>query len=104
VLTANRERDQRYGATQSGPHRADLHIRIGRNGAHEVLSRGQQKLLVSAMKIAQSLQLFQATGIKGLYLIDDLPSELDVDNRRLICQLLEGLECQIFITCVDAEE
>lgn len=104
ALQANRERDHRYGATQSGPHRADLQIRIGKNGAHEVLSRGQQKLLVSAMKIAQSLLLHEVSGIKGVYLIDDLPSELDMDNRRLICGLLEGLGCQIFITCVDARE
>lgn len=104
ALLESIERDIRYGATQCGPHRADLLIRIGRHAAHEVLSRGQQKLLVSAMKIAQSQLLYLLTDIKGLYLIDDLPSELDIGNRRLICRLLENLECQIFITCVDAGE
>lgn len=104
ALEASLERDTKYGATQVGPHRADLSIKIGRHGAHEVLSRGQQKLLVSAMKIAQSQLLYSLTDDKGLYLIDDLPSELDADNRVLICQLLEELNCQIFITCVDAAE
>ncbi|MCB1648331.1 MAG: DNA replication/repair protein RecF [Pseudomonadales bacterium] len=104
ALLQQRERDQRYGATQNGPHRADLQIRIGRNAAHEVLSRGQQKLLVSAMKIAQSQLLHRVSGNKSVYLIDDLPSELDMENRSRICQLLEELGCQIFITCVDAEE
>lgn len=104
ALARSLERDVRYGATQVGPHRADLAIKIGRYGAAEVLSRGQQKLLVSAMKIAQSQLLFSLTDEKGIYLIDDLPSELDVDNRILICRLLEELGCQIFITCVDASE
>ena len=104
ALATSLERDIKYGATQAGPHRADLSIKIGRHGASEVLSRGQQKLLVSAMKIAQSQLLFSLTHEKGLYLIDDLPSELDATNRVLICRLLEELECQIFITCVDSAE
>lgn len=104
ALTKSLDRDIKYGATQVGPHRADLSIKIGRHGASEVLSRGQQKLLVSAMKIAQSQLLFSLTQEKGLYLIDDLPSELDAENRVLICRLLEELDCQIFITCVDSKE
>jgi len=103
-LAASLERDIKYGATQVGPHRADLSIKIGRHGASEVLSRGQQKLLVSAMKIAQSQLLFSLTHEKGIYLIDDLPAELDAGNRVLICRLLEELDCQIFITCVDSAE
>lgn len=104
ALSNSMERDVRYGATQIGPHRADISIKIGRNAAADVLSRGQQKLLVSAMKVAQSQLLYRLTEEKGIYLIDDLPSELDDDNRVLICRLLEELGCQIFITCVDAKE
>jgi len=104
ALKNSLERDVRYGATQVGPHRADISIKIGRNAAADVLSRGQQKLLVSAMKVAQSQLLYALTEEKGVYLIDDLPSELDSDNRILICRLLEELGCQIFITCVDATE
>lgn len=104
ALAHNLERDIRYGATQNGPHRADLNIRINRDDAQEVLSRGQQKLLVSAMKIAQSVLLMRLNQVKGIYLIDDLPSELDLRNRQKICTLLDSLQCQIFITCVDAQE
>ncbi len=104
ALDSSLERDIRYGATQVGPHRADISIKIGRNAAADVLSRGQQKLLVSAMKIAQSQLLYKLTEEKGVYLIDDLPSELDSENRILICRLLEELGCQIFISCVDIKE
>jgi len=104
LLRLNLERDARCGATQLGPHRADLQIRIGRQRAEEVLSRGQQKLLVAALKIAQGKLLAKLTGIKVVYLVDDLPSELDRNNRRLVCDLLIALKSQIFITCVDSAE
>jgi len=104
VLKSTLERDQRYGSTQQGPHRADLQIRIGRHRAEEVLSRGQQKLLVVALKIAQGRLLAKLSGVKVLYLVDDLPSELDPVNRALVCDLLVQLESQVFMTCVDVAE
>lgn len=104
VLKAGISRDLKYGATQQGPHRADISVRIGRSDAVEVLSRGQQKLLVCAMKIAQGHLLSQLVGVKSIYLVDDLPSELDLANRKRVCSLLDELECQIFMTCVDPAE
>lgn len=104
MLKVNLDRDIRYGATQAGPHRADLQIRIGRQRAEDVLSRGQQKLLVAALKIAQGKLLASLTGMKVLYLVDDLPSELDAANRARVCDLLLQLESQVFMTCVDAAE
>lgn len=104
VLKAGLVKDLKYGATQHGPHRADLVVKIGRSDAVEVLSRGQQKLLVSAMKIAQGSLLSQLIGVKSVYLLDDLPSELDASNRRRVCELLAELDCQVFMTCVDSLE
>ncbi|MDP1931749.1 MAG: DNA replication/repair protein RecF [Gammaproteobacteria bacterium] len=104
VFSESLARDIKYGVTQNGPHRADLIVRVGRLGAEEVLSRGQQKLLVSAMKVAQGHLLSQVNGVRGVYLVDDLPSELDFANRRRVCELLVGLECQVFLTCVDQAE
>ena len=101
VLVENRDIDVRYGATQSGPHRADLSLRIGRNRAVDILSRGQQKILVSAMKIAQGLLLSQALDRKCIFLVDDLPSELDHDNRAAILSQLVSMGSQIFVTCVE---
>ncbi|MBL4729500.1 MAG: hypothetical protein JKY40_09395 [Gammaproteobacteria bacterium] len=101
VLIENRSIDIRYGATQSGPHRADLAFRLGRNRAVDILSRGQQKILVSAMKIAQGVLLSQALDRKCIFLVDDLPSELDRDNRIAILSQLVGMGGQIFVTCVE---
>jgi len=101
VLVESRDIDIRYGATQSGPHRADLSLKIGRNRAVDILSRGQQKMLVSAMKIAQGLLLSQALDRKCIFLVDDLPSELDHENRAAILSQLVSMGSQIFVTCVE---
>jgi len=101
VLTENRGVDCRYGATQNGPHRADLCLKLGKTNAVEILSRGQQKMLVSAMKIAQGKLLSQALDRQCIYLVDDLPSELDRANRAAVFDQLAGLGGQMFVTCVD---
>jgi DNA replication and repair protein RecF len=94
-------KDLKYGYTSIGPHRADLKIKVGQNYAVDILSRGQQKLLICAMKIAQGQLLKMERGIESLYLIDDLPAELDENNRVKVCSLLESINSQVFITCVE---
>ncbi len=103
VLEQGRASDQQMGFTQQGPQRADLRIRVERRPAVEVLSRGQQKLVVSAMKLAQGRLLEAMTGRTCIYLIDDLPAELDVSHRRIFTHWLERMQCQVFITSVEPE-
>ncbi|GED22653.1 DNA replication/repair protein RecF [Halomonas halmophila] len=101
VLEQGRETDQQMGFTQQGPQRADLSIRLGRRPAVEILSRGQQKLVVSALKLAQGRLLERLTGRSCVYLIDDLPAELDDGRKRIFCEWLMHMRCQAFITSVD---
>ena len=91
------------GHTQAGPQRADLRLKLGANNAADILSRGQQKLVVCALRIAQGHLVSQARRGQCIYLVDDLPSELDEQHRNALCRLLEDLRCQVFITCVDHE-
>ena len=102
LMSSSFNRDLRYGYTVAGPQRADLKIKIGQNHAIDILSRGQQKLLVSALKIAQGALLERENNKNCVYLIDDLPAELDEKNRKKVCELLSSLNCQLFITSVDA--
>jgi DNA replication and repair protein RecF len=104
VLDSNLDRDRIIGHSAAGPQRADLKIRLGMQYASDILSRGQQKLLVSAMKLAQGAFLAEQSGRKCVYLIDDLPAELDRENRQKVCSLLHELGGQIFITGTDVEE
>ncbi len=103
VLAAGLERDQRIGYTQSGSHRADLRITIGGQAAAEILSRGQQKLLVCALKIAQGYVFSRITGRKSVYLVDDLPAELDEKHRALLVKWLATMGTQVFITGVEKD-
>lgn len=101
VFADNFRNDARYGFTQNGPHRADIFIKAGKSKAVDILSRGQQKILVSALKIAQGRLLSQSTERQTIYLVDDLPAELDSENRAAVMNNLIDLGGQIFITCVD---
>ncbi|MFI8482217.1 DNA replication/repair protein RecF [Pseudomonas sp. NPDC078700] len=103
VLTSTLPRDQQIGHTQAGPQRADLRLRLNGHNAADILSRGQQKLVVCALRIAQGHLVDQAKRGQCIYLVDDLPSELDEHHRRALCKLLDDLNCQVFITCVDHE-
>lgn len=101
VLKGNRSTDEQMGFTQQGPQRADLRIKVNKQPAVEVLSRGQQKLVVSALKLAQGRFLESAANRHCVYLIDDLPAELDEQHRQRFCNLLESMQCQTFITSVE---
>ena len=101
ALIANRDRDLRYGASQVGPHRADIQIKVGKRKAVEILSRGQQKILICALKIAQGKLFAEAIDQQCHYLIDDLPAELDEQNRERVLTQLLGLGGQLFVTAVD---
>lgn len=93
--------DAEQGFTQSGPQRADLRISVGGYSAADTLSRGQQKLLVCALKLAQGDVLAQGDRPRGVYLVDDLPSELDGERCARVCRCLTRSGAQILMTCID---
>lgn len=100
ALAASRERDILQGQTHVGGHRADLRIGLDGLPAADVLSRGQQKLLVCAMKVAQGLVFQATTARKVIFLVDDLPAELDDKHRKKLVHWLERMQTQVFITGV----
>lgn len=102
VLDESWERDRHRGHTQQGPHRADLRVRVNGVIADEILSRGQKKLTVCALKLAQVSRL-RAEGQSCTILVDDLASELDSGARHRLCQYLVKLGSQVFITCIEPE-
>ena len=79
-------------------------MKIGRRKAsRKLISRGQEKLLVCALKVAQGELLSAALGRRCLYLVDDLPAELDSQNRQRVMKHLLTLGSQLFVTSVEAE-
>lgn len=100
-LRMGREQDRQQGHTRLGPHRADFSIRIAGRAPADSLSRGQQKLLVIALVLAQAELYRRHTGDAGILLIDDLPAELDPENRARVMKTLATLETQLFVTAIE---
>lgn len=101
ILTNSIDRDYKLAYTQFGPHRADLLIKLNGNPAHEVLSRGEQKLLTCALQLAQGILLKNITAKSCIYLFDDLFAELDPGKQKILMHLLQNLEAQVFITTIE---
>jgi DNA replication and repair protein RecF len=104
ALAASKGADVEQGYTHLGPQRADIRVMINGHLASETLSRGQQKLVVCALKLAQGQLLSELGRVHCTYLVDDLPSELDEVHGRLVCQQLAAMGSQVFITCVGPED
>ncbi len=94
-------RDRTEGRTTVGPHRADLEFRIGGILPEEALSRGQAKLFVCGVELAQVKRMSDRGGERPVMLVDDLPSELDEENRGRFLKLLAGTGGQVFVTAVE---
>ncbi|WP_062260711.1 DNA replication/repair protein RecF [Endozoicomonas arenosclerae] len=101
VLQESAVRDLQTGYTQSGPQRADIRVRLEGSNAVDILSRGQLKLVVCALKLAQGYLFSKATNSQCIFLVDDLPSELDAPHRKAMCKILQNMQSQVFITCVE---
>ena len=104
VLSNSLESDLRYGATQFGPHRAEISIRHNGTRAVDLLSRGQSKLLVIALKISQGQMLVDQSEHQCTYLVDDLAAELDSKNRAAVLALLIQQRAQLFLTAVNKND
>ncbi|VAX13249.1 DNA recombination and repair protein RecF [hydrothermal vent metagenome] len=98
ALKSSLELDQQYGYTRMGPHRADLIFKNENNRVQDYFSRGQQKLLVCALRLAQVKQLIEETKRDALILIDDLAAELDERHREKLIATAFETGAQVFMT------
>lgn len=93
-----RQKDIKQGFTDIGPHRSDLVIRSGESDIRERVSRGQQKLVIYALCLAQAIDLKRRNNIDTTLLLDDLGAELDIVNARNLIELIERHFTQVLIT------
>ena len=94
--------DRQRGFTQVGPHRGDVAFFVEGSPAHEVLSRGQMKVLMAATKLAQARVMRQETGVAPVLLVDDVAAELDTDNAAGLFRNMVSDGFQVLATMVDA--
>ncbi len=101
ALRESADRDLQRGSTGPGPQKADIHLRVEGKGARETLSRGQQKLVASAMVLALMHRLRVEQAAPPTLLLDDPAAELDASRLDLLVELVASLNCQLIITTLD---
>ena len=103
-LQSMRQPDMKAGFTQQGPHKADFEFKIEGKHASKVFSRGQIKLFVVLLSIAQAKLLKNERGVSPIFLADDLTAELDKKTVDMVLDLLYKEKMQLFITSTDPSE
>jgi DNA replication and repair protein RecF len=101
ALMDSQEKDIERKFTQSGPHRADIKVSLYGQPAKENLSRGQQKLLIIALYLAQMQTLHDLNGRETVVLIDDVTAELDLENLITVFNKLLSLDTQVIVTMLN---
>ncbi len=101
VLIQDLDKDLRYGFTHSGPHRSDILLSVNNCLAKDFVSRGQLKLIVLSLKLAQIQLLAKEHNNLACILIDDFSAELDSYNREKLLHYLSTMACQVFITATE---
>jgi DNA replication and repair protein RecF len=102
-LRATRRDELRRGVTLSGPHRDDFSLKLDEMEVGIYGSRGQQRLTLVALKLAEADVIAERSGESPVVLLDDVLSELDSRNRDLLLGALAEGGDQIIVTAADPE-
>lgn len=94
VLQEHFKSDKLRSFTHYGAHHADIIIESEHSKAKQVLSRGQQKIILIALKLAQA----QMVDTNCLFLFDDFASELDAEHQENLMNYLISMKGQFVIT------
>lgn len=94
ILKDSFSRDVHRQYTHYGAHQADLLISSDDLKARQYLSRGEQKIVLFALKFAQVEMLKK----KCIYLIDDIAAELDDLHLGKLFSYINHSHMQYFIT------
>ncbi len=87
-LAERHDSDLERGFTGHGPHRDDLAFRREGRELRSYGSRGQQRLGLLALLLAEREELASERGSAPLLLLDDVMSELDATRRERLTSLL----------------
>lgn len=99
ILEDQFEQDLHRQYTHSGAHQADFFFDLNSKKAKLILSRGQQKIVLLALKISQASLVDRDC----VYLFDDLASELDAHHLSRFIRYLPNIKGQVFITALNDE-
>jgi len=94
-----RQKEAWNGVSLVGPQRDDLRAELGGRDVATHASRGQQRTIILAMKLAET-DLLGADGPRPIVLLDDVFSELDPERAGRLSTLLAD-RGQVIVTTAD---
>ena len=100
VLSANLELDKLLKRTTKGPHKRSFTINANNEDVNSRLSRGQQKLLSIILHVLQKEIIDEQVAADTLLLLDDISSELDSDNLKIMLKYLLEHTQQTLMTSI----
>ena len=100
-LAERRADEFRRGVTLIGPHRDDLVLSLDGADLSTFGSRGQQRLGILALKLAEADLMVEVGGDVPVLLLDDVLSELDPERGRLLIDTIARYGAQAVITATD---
>ncbi|SES74005.1 DNA replication/repair protein RecF [Thorsellia anophelis] len=103
LLEKQYERDKMMGYTTLGAHKADMRMHIGHLPVESILSRGQLKLLMCALRLAQGHFFTSELERQCVFLIDDFSAELDDERKNKLASALKNQKAQVFITALGSQ-
>jgi DNA replication and repair protein RecF len=96
-----RARDVEQGACTVGPHRDDVRFLVDGVDMNTFGSRGQQRTIALAVKLAELEWVTQEKNDPPVLLLDDVFSELDASRRSLVMQAIAPVQ-QVLVTTNEA--
>lgn len=100
-LVVNRDRDIAAGVTLSGPHRDDFMFVFRKKNLEFFGSRGEQRMAVLALKLAELEYFASKKGSRPVLALDDIFSELDWEHREAVLGIIEMQ--QTIMTAAESE-
>ena len=97
------QEDIARGVTTVGPHRDDVDLQLGGRPLQRYGSRGQQRLGIVALKLAEIEFRSARLDARPVLLLDDVLSELDSVHRDDLLKRVSAIGCQMFVTATDLE-
>ena len=97
-------KDKIRGYSSLGPQTSDLSIKINSQDSGNILSRGEQKVLILLIYLFFINNKYESNIDEFILLVDDLPSELDDINLEIALKALRKTKYQLFITSLERIE
>jgi len=104
AMEENIDKDLAIGYTSQGPHRMDCEYYVKGKKASSVLSRGQLKILIILIFLVNHELINSFVESDTVLLIDDLGSELDLENLEFALSEISKVPNQVILTGIQGED